>query len=110
MIDSKTAYDPPRRELRVTENFLESPNDESFTEVFLVFTPQLVSFFRSHGCGPDLSEDLSQEVMLSGISEIEADSRSYAFPFLAIYNWASRALPALQKAMAPKRTGLIWRA
>ena len=30
-----------------------------------MFTPQLVSFFRSHGCGPDLSEDLSQEVMLT---------------------------------------------
>ena len=65
MTNSKAAYDPPRRELRVTDNFLESPNDESFTEVFLMFTPQLVSFFRSHGCGPDLSEDLSQEVMLT---------------------------------------------
>jgi RNA polymerase sigma-70 factor (ECF subfamily) len=65
MINSKAAYDRPRRELRVTDNFLESPNDESFTEVFLMFTPQLVSFFRSHGCGPDLSEDLSQEVMLT---------------------------------------------
>ena len=30
-----------------------------------MFTPQLVSFFRSHGCAPDLSEDLSQEVMLT---------------------------------------------
>ena len=65
MINSKAAYDRARRELRVTDNFLESPNDESFTEVFLMFTPQLVSFFRSHGCGPDLSEDLSQEVMLT---------------------------------------------
>jgi RNA polymerase sigma-70 factor (ECF subfamily) len=65
MTNSKAAYDRPRRELRVTDNFLESPNDESFTEVFLMFTPQLVSFFRSHGCGPDLSEDLSQEVMLT---------------------------------------------
>jgi len=65
MINSKIASDRPRRELRVTDDFLESPNDESFTEVFLVFTPQLVSFFRSHGCGPDLSEDLSQEVMLT---------------------------------------------
>jgi RNA polymerase sigma-70 factor (ECF subfamily) len=65
MINSKIADDRPRRELRATENFLESPNDESFTEVFLVFTPQLVSFFRSHGCAPDLSEDLSQEVMLT---------------------------------------------
>lgn len=65
MINLNAAYDRPRRELRVTDNFLESPNDESFTEVFLMFTPQLVSFFRSHGCGLDLSEDLSQEVMLT---------------------------------------------
>jgi RNA polymerase sigma-70 factor (ECF subfamily) len=65
MTNSKAASDRPRRELRVTDNFLESPNDESFTEVFLMFTPQLVSFFRSHGCGPDLSEDLSHEVMLT---------------------------------------------
>ena len=65
MINSKIASDRPRRELRVTDDFLESPNDASFTEVFLVFTPQLVSFFRSRGCGPDLSEDLSQEVMLT---------------------------------------------
>jgi RNA polymerase sigma-70 factor (ECF subfamily) len=28
-------------------------------------TPQLVSFFRSRGCARDLSEDLSQEVMLT---------------------------------------------
>jgi RNA polymerase sigma-70 factor, ECF subfamily len=65
MINSKIADDRPRRERRVTETFLESPNDESFTEVFVVFTPQLVSFFRWHGCGRDLSEDLSQEVMLT---------------------------------------------
>src|SRR6201981_3597269 len=65
MINSTAAYDRPSRELRVTDNFLESPNDESFTEVCLMFTPQLVSFFRSHGCGPDLSEDLSPEVMLT---------------------------------------------
>jgi RNA polymerase sigma-70 factor (ECF subfamily) len=65
MINSKAAYDRPRRELRVTDNLLESPNDETFTDAFLMFTPQLVSFFRSHGCGPDLSEDLSQEVMLT---------------------------------------------
>ena len=48
-----------------TESFLESRNEESFTELFLTLTPQLVSFFRSHGCGLDLSEDLSQEVMLT---------------------------------------------
>jgi RNA polymerase sigma factor (sigma-70 family) len=65
MINSTIANDRARREGAAMENFLESPNDESFTEVFLTFTPQLVSFFRSHGCGLDLSEDLSQEVMLT---------------------------------------------
>jgi RNA polymerase sigma factor (sigma-70 family) len=53
------------RELAAAETFLKSPNDESFTELFLTFTPQLVSFFRSCGCRPDLSEDLSHEVMLT---------------------------------------------
>ena len=65
MINSRIADDRPRREVRATEDFLESPNDESFTELFLMFTPQLVSFFRSHGCSRELSEDLSQEVMLT---------------------------------------------
>jgi hypothetical protein len=65
MINSTNANNRRRREGAVTGNFLESPNDESFTELFLTFTPQLVSFFRSHGCGLDLSEDLSQEVMLA---------------------------------------------
>ena len=32
MINSKAAYDRPRRELRVTDNLLESPNDETFVE------------------------------------------------------------------------------
>src|ERR1700733_9547917 len=53
------------REVAATERFLEAPNEESFTELFLALTPQLVSFFRSHGCARDLSEDLSQEVMLT---------------------------------------------
>ena len=65
MINSRMADDRHRREIRATEDFLESPNDESFTELFLMFTPQLVSFFRSHRCGLELSEDLSQEVMLT---------------------------------------------
>ena len=65
MINSTIANDQPRREVSAMETFLESPNDESFTELFLTFSPQLVSFFRSHGCRLDLSEDLSQEVMLT---------------------------------------------
>ena len=65
MINSTNTNNRRSREDAVTGNFLESPNDESFTELFLTFTPQLVSFFRSHGCGLDSSEDLSQEVMLA---------------------------------------------
>src|ERR1700721_2062797 len=53
------------REVTATERFLEEPNEESFTELFLTWTPQLVSFFRSRRCARDLSEDLSQEVMLT---------------------------------------------
>jgi DNA-directed RNA polymerase specialized sigma24 family protein len=63
MINS-TINDRPRREAAAMKTFLESPNEESFTELLLTLTPQLVSFYRSHGCGMDMSEDLSQEVML----------------------------------------------
>jgi RNA polymerase sigma-70 factor (ECF subfamily) len=65
MINSTIVSDRPRREATATETFLEAPNEESFTELFLMLTPQLVSFFRSRGCARDLSEDLSQEVMLT---------------------------------------------
>jgi RNA polymerase sigma-70 factor (ECF subfamily) len=65
MINSTIVSDRPRREAAATETFLESPNEESFTKLFLTLTPKLVYFFRSHGCGLDLSEDLSQEVMLT---------------------------------------------
>src|SRR5580700_10471560 len=65
MINSTIANDRPRREAAATEAFLEAPNEESFIELFLTLTPQLVSFFRSRGCARDLSEDLSQEVMLT---------------------------------------------
>jgi RNA polymerase sigma-70 factor (ECF subfamily) len=37
---------------------------ESFTELFNTYTPQFVSYFRSHGCG-SMAEDLTQEVMLT---------------------------------------------
>jgi RNA polymerase sigma-70 factor (ECF subfamily) len=65
MINSTIDNVHASREAAAAETFLNSPNDESFTELFLTFTPRLVSFFRSHGCGLDLSEDLSQEVMLT---------------------------------------------
>src|ERR1700739_3418498 len=65
MINSTIANDRPHREAAATATFLESPNDESYPELFLTLTPRLVSFFRSLGCRLDLSEDLSQEVMLT---------------------------------------------
>ena len=48
----------------VTEKFLEVPNDDSFTCLFNVFTPQLIAFFRARSCQLALAEDLAQEVML----------------------------------------------
>jgi len=65
MINSLNQQSRPLREIITTEHFLQSPNDKSFTELFLTFRPQLMSFFGSLGCNPDLSEDLSQEVMLT---------------------------------------------
>src|SRR6266850_4300052 len=48
----------------VTEMFLEIPNDDSFTNLFNAFTPQLIAFFRARSCELALAEDLAQEVML----------------------------------------------
>jgi len=59
------ANDRTLRESGVIEKFLVSPNEESFADLFRVFTPQLVAFFRSRGCEVALSEDLTQEVMLT---------------------------------------------
>jgi RNA polymerase sigma factor (sigma-70 family) len=65
MMNSTMANESALRESRVTESFLASPNEESFADLFRVFTPQLVAFFRSRGCEAALSEDLTQEVMLT---------------------------------------------
>jgi RNA polymerase sigma-70 factor (ECF subfamily) len=51
-------------EAAVTERFLDSPNEETFAELFKTFTPQLVAFFRVRGCAA-MAEDLAQEVMLT---------------------------------------------
>jgi RNA polymerase sigma-70 factor (ECF subfamily) len=65
MMNPPMANDRALRESAVTEMFLESPDEESFADLFGVFTPQLVAFFRSRGCPLALSEDLTQEVMLT---------------------------------------------
>src|ERR1700722_2897778 len=56
-------------EAYVTERFLDIPNDDSFTDLFSIFTPQLVAFFRARGCERTLAEDLTQEVMLTVYSK-----------------------------------------
>jgi RNA polymerase sigma factor (sigma-70 family) len=49
----------------VTNRFLESPSEDSFTDLFHIFRPQLVAFYRARGCELSLAEDLTQEVMLT---------------------------------------------
>lgn len=51
-------------EAAVTERFLETPNEESFADLFKTFRPQLVAFFRARGC-QSVAEDLAQEVMFT---------------------------------------------
>jgi RNA polymerase sigma-70 factor (ECF subfamily) len=65
MTNQPMANERFRHEGTVTARFLETPHDESFSELFHTFQPQLVSFFRARGCHLDLAEDLSQEVMFT---------------------------------------------
>ena len=53
------------QEAVLSERFLERGDDDSFTELFRVFTPQLLAFYRARGCTSALAEDLAQEVMLA---------------------------------------------
>jgi RNA polymerase sigma-70 factor (ECF subfamily) len=49
----------------VTERFLEQADEDSFADLFRIFSPQLVSFFRRRGHETGVAEDLAQEVMLT---------------------------------------------
>src|SRR5260370_28866952 len=51
-------------EAAVAETFLKALSEDSFTELFNIFSPRLVAFFRARGCELALAEDLAQEVML----------------------------------------------
>jgi len=53
------------QECEVAERFLDQTDEDSFNEVFRVFSPQLVSFFRRRGHETGVAEDLAQEVMLT---------------------------------------------
>jgi RNA polymerase sigma factor (sigma-70 family) len=58
-------FDRSLVEREATERFLETPGERSFAELFRIFTPQLVSFFRARSCELALAEDLAQDVMLT---------------------------------------------
>ena len=49
----------------VAERFLDQADEDSFNDLFRVFSPQLVSFFRRRGHETGVAEDLAQEVMLT---------------------------------------------
>jgi RNA polymerase sigma-70 factor (ECF subfamily) len=51
------------QESAVAERFLETRNEDSFTDLFKTFAPQLIAFFRARNCELALAEDLAQEVM-----------------------------------------------
>jgi RNA polymerase sigma-70 factor, ECF subfamily len=51
-------------EAMLAEKFLQASDEQVFTDLFHIFTPQLVAFYRARGCETTLAEDLAQEVML----------------------------------------------
>src|SRR5580658_6882885 len=53
-----------QREAGLINRFLDAQDGESFDGLFVSFTPRLVAFFRTRGCGL-VAEDLAQEVMLT---------------------------------------------
>jgi RNA polymerase sigma factor (sigma-70 family) len=65
MLNPSFASERPSDEGVVIETFLESPNEQSFADLFQIFARQLTAFFCSRGCEFDLSEDLTQEVMFT---------------------------------------------
>jgi RNA polymerase sigma-70 factor (ECF subfamily) len=53
------------QECEVAERFLDQADEDSFNDVFRLFSPQLVAFFRRRGHETGVAEDLAQEVMLT---------------------------------------------
>ncbi len=53
------------QEREICDCFLERADDDSFTEMFRVFSPKLVAFFRRRGCENGMAEDLAQDVMFT---------------------------------------------
>lgn len=53
------------RDYDVTEQFLNQGDDDSFSAVFGLYSPQLVAFFRRRGHETCTAQDLAQDVMLT---------------------------------------------
>ena len=53
------------QECIVSKRFLDQRDEDSFNDLFRVFFPQLVAFFRRRGHETTVAEDLAQEVMLT---------------------------------------------
>ena len=65
MTKEPIAKDKYPQEAAVTDQFLDDPNENSFTALFQLFAPQLVCFFRARCRDLGLAEDLAQEVLLT---------------------------------------------
>jgi RNA polymerase sigma-70 factor (ECF subfamily) len=53
-----------QQDTAIIQSFLDAPDETRFGDLFRVFSPKLVAFFRARGCGP-VAEDLAQEVMFT---------------------------------------------
>jgi len=53
------------QECMVAERFLDQADEDSFGDLFRLFSPQLVAFFRRRGHENGIAEDLAQDVMLT---------------------------------------------
>ncbi|MBV8453610.1 MAG: RNA polymerase sigma factor [Deltaproteobacteria bacterium] len=65
MTNQTVSYEKQLHEGAVTNQFLDDPSEGSFTALFNVFAPQLISFFQARSRERELAEDLTQEVMLT---------------------------------------------
>src|SRR5258705_4091182 len=58
-------FESNRKECEVVNRFLDHSDENSFTALFRLFSPQLVNFFRRRGHEMGVAENLAQEVMLT---------------------------------------------
>ena len=69
----------------VIADFLARPDEESYSAMFRLVSPRVFCYFRLRGCSRDVSEDLTQEVMLT----VYRQSRRLRNPDM-FYSWLFR--------------------